>query len=178
MKHPYYRPRRLRENPILRRMVRETRIDVDQLIYPVFVQEGKGFKQEIASMPGQYRFSVDALVEELQEARQLGIASVILFGIPESSAKDASGQAAYDPQGIVPRALREVRRCVPDLLLMADLCLCEYTDHGHCGLVGQRADGTAFIENDPTLQSLARAAVVYAQAGAGVIAPSDMMDGR
>ncbi len=173
MKHPYYRPRRLRENPILRRMVRETRIDVDQLIYPVFVQEGKGFKQEIASMPGQYRFSVDALVEELQEARQLGIASVILFGIPESSAKDASGQAAYDPQGIVPRALREVRRCVPDLLLMADLCLCEYTDHGHCGIVENER-----VLNDPSVERLALTALSHARAGADVVAPSDMMDGR
>ncbi len=174
---PYYRPRRLRENSTLRRMVRETRLAVDSLIYPVFVQEGTGVKNEIPSMPGQYRFSVDTLVEELAQASELGVPAAILFGIPDTAAKDDRGRAAHARDGVVCRALEAARRQLPDLLLIADVCLCEYTDHGHCGFPVQR-DGRTEIDNDSSLQALAAAALVYAQAGAHVVAPSDMMDGR
>jgi porphobilinogen synthase len=174
---PYYRPRRLRENSTLRKMVRETRLQVDQLIYPVFVREGEGVREEISSMPGQYRFSVDALIEELQLVRSLAIPAVILFGIPEARAKDPTGSAAWDSEGIICRALREAKKEVPDLLLIADVCLCEYTSHGHCGIV-EEVPGGARIDNDATLELLAKASVSYAQAGADLVAPSDMMDGR
>lgn len=168
-----FRPRRLRENAVLRRMVQETRLSVNQLIYPVFVREGVGIREEIASIPGQYRFSIDTLLEELQSVRDASIPAVILFGIPQEGTKDAIGSAAYAQEGIICRALEAVKKEIPDLLLIADVCLCEYTDHGHCGLVrGQRVD------NDSTLQVLARTALAYARAGADLVAPSDMMDGR
>jgi porphobilinogen synthase len=144
---------------------------VDDLILPLFVREGEGVREPIASMPGCFRFSVDELVKEAAEARALGIPGVILFGIP--GAKDDTGSAGYDPQGIVPRALRALKKEVPELLAWADVCLCEYTSHGHCGLV---RDGT--VLNDPTVELLARAACVYAEAGADAVCPSDMMDGR
>lgn len=170
---PYFRPRRLREHPVLRRMVRETRLSVDQLIYPVFVREGQRVREEIASMPGQFRYSVDMLIGELERVRECSIPAVILFGIPREEEKDASGTAAHARDGLICRALETAKKALPDLLLVADVCLCEYTDHGHCGLVkGER------IDNDSTLQVLARTAVAYAQAGADVVAPSDMMDGR
>jgi porphobilinogen synthase len=175
---PYFRPRRLRENATIRRMVRETRLAVDQLIYPVFVREGEGVREEISSMPGQYRFSVDRLTEELKAVRDAGIPAVIIFGIPDASAKDSLGSAGYDPDGIVCRALRAAHREVPDLTLIADVCLCEYTDHGHCGIPIKTRDGRTRIDNDASLEVLAKAAVAYAEAGADVIAPSDMMDGR
>ncbi len=170
---PYVRPRRLRENPVLRKMVRETRLGADQLIYPVFVREGRGIREEISSMPGQFRFSIDMLLEELKSVRDCAIPAVIFFGVPAEEAKDAVGSAAYAPEGIICRALEAAKKKVPDLLLIADVCLCEYTDHGHCGLIeGERVD------NDPTLEVLARTALAYARAGADVVAPSDMMDGR
>ena len=175
---PYYRPRRLRENPALREMVRETRIDVQQLVYPVFVREGKGIREEILSMPGRFRFSIDTLVEELQLVRELSIPAVIFFGIPLQENKNAVGGPAYDREGIICRALEEAKKKVPDLLLICDVCLCEYTDHGHCGVVKGEAKGRRWIDNDATLEILAQTAVTYAEAGADVIAPSDMMDGR
>lgn len=175
---PYHRPRRLRENPVLRRMVREHRLSADRFIYPVFVQEGRGVRQEIPSMPGQFRFSIDTLVEELQGVRDLGVPAVILFGIPDPASKDSTGSGAHDPEGVVCRALQEARRQAPDLLLIADVCLCEYTDHGHCGLLVERDDGRTEIDNDPTLDILAETALAYVRAGAHMVAPSDMMDGR
>ena len=173
-----FRPRRLRENPVLRRMVQETRLSVDQLIYPLFVCEGEGVREEISSMPGQFHFSVDTLLEELQQLRKLSIPAVMLFGIPDDSQKDPAGSAAYAQDGVICRALEMAKKNVPDLLLITDVCLCEYTDHGHCGLVKERTDGRIMIHNDETVETLARTALVYAQAGADVIAPSDMMDGR
>jgi porphobilinogen synthase len=176
--NPYTRPRRLRHNATLRRMVRETHLSVDQLIYPVFVRSGEGMKEEIGSMPGQYRFSVDMVLDELRATRDLGVPAVIFFGIPEQADKDAQGSASHDPEGIVCRTLRAARKEIPDLTLIADVCLCEYTDHGHCGVPVQDRYGDFRIDNDASLDILARAAVAYAEAGAHVVAPSDMMDGR
>ena len=175
---PYFRPRRLRENPILRRMVRETRLSVEQLIYPVFVREGKGIREEIRSMPGQFRFSTDVLVEELQLVHELSIPAVILFGIPDEDKKDPVGSAAHAQDGVICQALDVAKKNVPDLLLIADVCLCEYTDHGHCGLVKESSAGGPTIQNDETLEILAQTAIAYARAGADIVAPSDMMDGR
>ncbi len=165
------RPRRLRSSSLLRKMVRETRMDVSALVYPLFVVEGEGKKEEIASMPGQYRYSVDRLPEPMEELRQAGVSAVLFFGIPDH--KDETGSGAYDPDGIVQRALRYTKKHFPDIYCIADLCMCEYTSHGHCGILcGQDVD------NDKTLGYLARIAVSQAQAGADMIAPSDMMDGR
>ncbi|MDA1001425.1 MAG: porphobilinogen synthase [bacterium] len=166
-----HRTRRTRETETLRRMVRETRLSVDRLIYPMFVVEGEGVKQEISSMPGQYQLSVDKLVEDCREVADLGIPGVILFGIPDH--KDDHASEAYAENGVVQRAVRALKRVYPDLCVMTDVCLCEYMAHGHCGIV---EDGR--ILNDPTLELLERTAVSHAQAGADVIAPSDMMDGR
>ena len=152
-------------------MVRETRLSVDNLICPFFVMEGSGQEQEIASMPGVFRWSIDRLVPQVRECRDLGIPAVILFGIPDK--KDARGTEAYNPDGVVQRAVREIKSAVPDLVVITDVCIDEYTDHGHCGLVenGQ-------ILNDPTLELLAEMAKTHADAGADIVAPSDMMDGR
>jgi porphobilinogen synthase len=158
-------------------MVQETRLSVDQLIYPVFVREGKGIREEIPSMPGQYRFSPDTLVEELQLVQELSIPAVILFGIPDQEKKDPVGSAGYARDGVVCQALEAAQK-VPELLLIADVCLCEYTDHGHCGIVKEGPEDQGIVHNDETLEVLAETALVYAQAGAHVIAPSDMMDGR
>ncbi len=174
---PYYRPRRLRGDSTLRKMVRENRLAADRLIYPVFVQEGAGVRHEIASMPGQFRFSVDTLVEELQDAHEAGVRAAILFGIPDASDKNPRGTAAHDGEGIVCRALQAARKAVPGMLLIADVCLCEYTSHGHCGHLVQRG-GQMEVDNDATLDALAEASAAYAKAGAHVVAPSDMMDGR
>ena len=171
MSFPMVRMRRTRRNETLRRLVAETTLSVNDLIYPMFVCFGKGVRQPVGSMPGIDRFSVDMLVEECKAVRDLGIPAVILFGIPDK--KDPMGRGAYDKNGIVPQALKALRKQVPGLVLMADVCMCEYTDHGHCGLI----DGNT-VHNDATLELLAKAAVVYAQAGAHVVAPSDMMDGR
>ncbi len=171
MAFPRHRLRRLRQHDALRRMVRETRLSVADLIYPLFVAEGQGLKHEIASMPGQYRFSIDLLVKEAAEAHRLGIPAVLLFGIPER--KDERGTAAYDANGIVQRAIRALKDQVPGLLVITDVCIDEYTTHGHCGLVENGR-----ILNDPTLDCLRAMAVTHAQAGADMVAPSDMMDGR
>jgi len=171
MSFPTNRPRRLRRSGQLRRMVRETEIGVGRLIYPLFVTHGKGVRNDIQSMPGCAQLSVDLLVEEAQQTFEAGVPGVILFGIPAE--KDPVGSEGYDPQGIVPQAIRAIKKAVPELLVWGDVCLCEYTDHGHCGVI-RNGD----VDNDATLPLLARAAVVYAEAGADVIAPSDMMDGR
>lgn len=171
MPFPTHRPRRLRRTEAIRSLVRETRLTARSFVYPLFVCPGSKVKDDIKSMPGNFRWSVDLLVEECQAAHALGIPAVILFGIPER--KDPLGSDAYDPEGIVQRAVRALKQGVPDLLVICDLCLCEYTSHGHCGVVkGQE------IDNDATLELLAKAAVVQAQAGADIVAPSDMMDGR
>jgi porphobilinogen synthase len=171
MGHPLFRPRRLREKPLLRKMVRETSLAIDDLIYPLFVMHGRGVREPIAPMPGQYRLSVDEAVKEAKDAAGMGIPAVLLFGIPED--KDPRGSEAYADDGIVQQATRAIKDTVPDLLVITDVCLCEYTSHGHCGVV---EDGR--VKNDPTLDLLARTAVSHAEAGADVVAPSDMMDGR
>ncbi len=171
MGFPAQRPRRLRRTEILRSLVRETDLSPGDLICPLFVRPGKRVRQEIPSMPGQYNLSVDEAVAEGQEARSLGVPAVILFGIPP--AKDAKASGAYDPHGIVQEAAAALKKEVRDLLVIADVCLCEYTDHGHCGVV----QGDEIL-NDPTLDLLARTAVSQARAGADIVAPSDMMDGR
>jgi porphobilinogen synthase len=171
MAFPTHRPRRLRRSEALRRMVRETALSAQSLVYPLFVCPGAGVKEEIRSMPGNYRWSVDLLIEECKSAFDLGIPAVILFGIPET--KDEVGSGAYDTGGIVQRAVRAVKKALPDLIVICDVCLDEYTSHGHCGLI---KDGE--IDNDSTLELLARTALTQAQAGADIVAPSDMMDGR
>lgn len=168
---PTERPRRLRQSANLRRMVQETRLSPDAFIYPLFVRPGTGRQEPIKSMPGIYQWTVDRLVEHLREVYQTGVRAFLLFGIPQN--KDNVGSEAYDPNGIVQVALRQLKQSLPDAILIADLCLCEYTDHGHCGILeGER------VANDPTLELLARAAVEQARAGATIVAPSDMMDGR
>ena len=171
MGFPEYRPRRLRKSETLRRMVRETRLSVDNLIMPLFVVPGRNVANPVGSMPGVAQLSVDRTVEECKAIHDLGIPAVILFGIPDH--KDATGSGAYADDGIVQRALRAIKAAVPDLVLITDVCLCEYTDHGHCGVI---ADGD--VDNDATLDLLAQEAVSHARAGADMVAPSDMMDGR
>jgi len=171
MPFPIHRPRRLRASEPLRRLVRETRLEPSNFVLPLFAVEGEGVRREITSMPGNYQLSIDGIVEECRECRALGIGGVILFGIPAHKDEQASG--AYDDQGIVQRAVRAIKQNVPDLLVMTDVCNCEYTSHGHCGLV---INGD--VDNDATLEWLARAAVSHARAGADMVAPSDMMDGR
>ena len=168
---PIYRPRRLRANENLRRLVRETSLSVDDLIYPMFVVHGQNTAVEISSMPGCYQYSVDRLVTAAKELASLGIPGTILFGIPET--KDSLGSEAYAEDGIIQQAVRAVKDAVPGLLVITDVCLCEYTDHGHCGII----EGGE-VQNDPTLDLLVKESVSHAQAGADVIAPSDMMDGR
>ena len=165
------RPRRLRSDGILRKMVREVRVDKSSLIYPMFVREGNHIKEEIPSMPGQYRYSVDCMEEKLVELRDAGVQSVMLFGIPDS--KDEVGSGAYAQDGVVQQAFRKAKQVCPDLYLIGDVCMCEYTSHGHCGvLCGQEVD------NDRTLELLAKTALSQVQAGADMVAPSDMMAGR
>jgi porphobilinogen synthase len=171
MSFPRTRMRRLRRTDALRRMVRETRLSRDDLVLPLFAVEGRGVREPVASMPGVLRFSVDQLADEAKQVADLGIPAVILFGVP--GAKDARGSGADAPDGIAQRAVEAVRRAAPDLVVITDVCLCEYTDHGHCGLT---LDGE--VRNDPTLERLAATAVSHARAGAHVVAPSDMMDGR
>ena len=168
---PINRLRRLRANENLRRLVRETSLSVDDLIYPMFVVHGQRTAIEISSMPGCYQYSVDMLVNAAKELASLGIPGTILFGIPES--KDALGSEAYAEDGIIQQAVRAIKDTVPDLLVMTDVCLCEYTDHGHCGIV-EAGD----VQNDPTVDLLIKESLSHARAGADVIAPSDMMDGR
>ncbi len=171
MVFPEYRPRRMRQNETLRAMIRETRLSPDQMIYPLFVMPGKGKREEVSSMPGVYRISVDQLKKEAASCMEVGVNSVILFGLPEK--KDAMGSGAYAGDGIVQRAIRELKNSCPELNVITDVCLCEYTDHGHCGcLVGHEVD------NDATLELLAKTALSHVKAGADIVAPSDMMDGR
>jgi porphobilinogen synthase len=171
MAYPVHRPRRLRRNDVLRQMVRETALSPTDLIYPLFVVEGRDIKRPVASMPGVYNLSIEQAVEQAREAQSLGLPSVILFGIPDR--KDPRGTGAYDRDGVVQKAIREIKSALPQMQVIADVCLCEYTDHGHCGVVeGQQ------VLNDQTLPLLASMAVSCAEAGADLIAPSDMMDGR
>ena len=174
MPFPLDRPRRLRRTDALRRLARETRPSVDQLVYPLFIGPGRQVQQEIGSMPGQFRWSVDTAVCEAQAVADLGIPAVLLFGLPES--KDEQGSGAFAANGIVQQAARAIKRAVPELLVIADTCVCEYTSHGHCGVLA--SDGDPDVRNDPTLEVLARTAVSQAEAGVDVVAPSDMMDGR
>ena len=171
MAYPIHRPRRLRRTAALREMVRETTLAPSDFIYPLFVVEGRDVRRPIGSMPGIHNLSLEHAVAEARRAHALGVKAVILFGIPDF--KDAQGSQAYSAEGIVQRAVRELKSALPDLLVIVDVCLCEYTDHGHCGLVEQ-----GHVVNDATLPLLARMAVTCAQAGADIIAPSDMMDGR
>ena len=164
------RPRRLRRTETIRALVRETRLSPDDFVYPLFVCEGEGVRREIASMPGAFNLSIDELVKEVEAARRVGVRSVILFGVPGE--KDSVGSQAYAEDGITQRAIRAVKRELRDVLVIADNCLCEYTDHGHCGVI----EGGEVL-NDPTLDLLARTAVSQAQAGADIVAPSNMMDG-
>jgi porphobilinogen synthase len=168
---PTTRLRRLRRTETLRRMVRETRLSRDDLVLPLFVVEGRGVREPVASMPGVHRFSCDRLIEEAKAVVDLGIPAVLLFGVP--AAKDARGSGADAADGVVQRAVEAIKGAEPDLCVATDVCLCEYTDHGHCGIV----EG-GLVANDPTLERLAAAAVSHARAGADVVAPSDMMDGR
>jgi porphobilinogen synthase len=170
MSFPETRPRRLRRTPALRRMVRETTLSPDNFIYPLFVCPGKGVRREVPSLPGQFHFSVDEVVREAEQVAKLDIPSVILFGLPEK--KDDAGSEAWHPEGVVQRALKAIKKAVPELVLAVDACFCEYTTHGHCGVV---VEGN--IDNDATLDNLGRAALSYARAGADLVAPSGMMDG-
>ena len=165
------RPRRLRSNDVLRKMVRETRMDKSSLIYPLFVKEGTGIEEEIPSMEGQFRYSVDRLPFELERLQNAGVNSIMLFGIPNH--KDEVGSGAYDPNGIVQKALREAKKQFPDMYYITDVCMCEYTSHGHCGVLCGHD-----VNNDATLELLAKTAVSHVEAGADMVAPSDMMDGR
>ncbi|MGE5842307.1 MAG: porphobilinogen synthase, partial [Deltaproteobacteria bacterium] len=165
------RPRRLRRSPTLRDMVRETNLSSKDCIYPLFVKPGHGKKDPIPSMPGQYQFSVDTIVQEAKEVWDLGIPSVILFGIPDR--KDAVGSRSYAEDGVVQTAVAGIKAKVPDMIVITDVCLCEYTDHGHCGIIKNGK-----VDNDSTLELLARQALSHAYAGADFVGPSDMMDGR
>jgi porphobilinogen synthase len=171
MAHPLYRPRRLRESPLIRKMVRETALRADDLVYPLFTMHGRGVREPIASMPGQFRLSIDELLKECKDAASMGIPAVLLFGIPRD--KDPRGTEAYAEDGIIQQAVRAVKETIPDLLVITDVCLCEYTSHGHCGVVEEGR-----IKNDPSLELIARTALSHVEAGADVVAPSDMMDGR
>jgi len=168
---PQSRLRRLRRTETLRSLIRENRVDVGDLIYPMFVVEGTEIKQEISSMPGIFRYSPDQLSPEVAEVAGLNIPAVLLFGIPQH--KDETGSSAYQPGGVIPEAIRAIKSTVPELLVITDICLCEYTSHGHCGLVTNGA-----IDNDRTLPLLAKMALSHVEAGADIVAPSDMMDGR
>ncbi len=170
---PTVRLRRLRQNAALRSLVRETEVAVQDLIYPLFVTDGQQVKQDITAMPGQFRWSVDRLPELMADITHLGIPAVLLFGVPDPSRKDETGSAAWDDHGVVQEAVRMIKRAAPGVIVITDVCLCEYTSHGHCGLVeGER------VLNDATLELLARQAVSHVRAGADIVAPSDMMDGR
>ena len=171
MVFPEYRPRRLRRTETFRAMIRETRLAPEQMIYPLFVLPGKGVREPVPSMPGVFRLSVDQLAAEARDCLSLGVRSVLLFGLPDK--KDGLGSGAYAKNGIVQQAIRELKNRSPDMTVVTDVCLCEYTDHGHCGcLAGEEVD------NDATLELLAKTALSHAQAGADMVAPSDMMDGR
>ena len=171
MHYPIFRPRRLRQTETVRRMVRETRLSADGLIMPFFVVHGRQVRREIGSMPGNFQLSVDELVREVKETAALGIPAIMLFGLPAT--KDAVGSEAYAKDGIVQRAVRAIKDAVSDLVVITDVCLCEYTSHGHCGIVERGR-----VRNDPSVELLAKTALSHAEAGADMVAPSDMMDGR
>lgn len=171
MKFPLYRARRLRKNETLRSMVRENHLSLNDLIYPLFLIEGNNIKNPVKAMPGVFQYSVDRVEEEIKEIQSLGIPAVILFGIPQK--KDNRGTEAYNPRGIIQRGIKAIKEIHPDLFLITDVCLCEYTEHGHCGVVDKEE-----IQNDPTLELLSQQAVTHVEAGADMVAPSDMMDGR
>lgn len=171
MLFPDYRPRRLRKNQAFRALIRETHLSPSQLIYPLFIMPGKNKREEISSMPGVFRVTVDQLGKEAKECLELGINGVILFGLPDK--KDAMGSGAHKKDGIIQTAIKELKKCGPELLVITDVCLCEYTDHGHCGCLINKE-----VNNDATLEILAKTALSHAQAGADMVAPSDMMDGR
>ena len=171
MQFPEYRARRLRKNEGFRRLIRETRVSADDLVYPLFVVSGKNFKKPIASMPGQFQMSIDNIAKEAQKARELGIPAVLLFGIPEK--KDEMATGAFAKDGIVQQAVKRIKNEVPDMLVITDVCLCEYTSHGHCGILEKDQ-----VQNDATLEVLAETALSQARAGADMVAPSAMMDGQ
>lgn len=168
------RPRRLRRNKATRNLVRETKLNVEDLIYPLFIVEGENIKSEISSLPDVYHFSLDMLEEEIKEIKNLGIEHVILFGIPHEHEKDVCGSESYNSGGIIQRAVRKIKEIEPDINVITDVCMCEYTSHGHCGILTE--DG--YVDNDKTLEYLGKIAVSHAKSGADMIAPSDMMDGR
>lgn len=172
MQFPELRLRRLRKTPAIRDMVRETTLTVKDFIYPLFVVHGKNKKEEIKSMPGIFRYSVDRIMEEVDEVYELGIPAVILFGIP--SKKDEQGSSALNDDGEVQQAVRKIKKKYPDMVVITDVCLCEYTSHGHCGILTK----SGYVDNDATLEILAEEALSHARAGADIVAPSDMMDGR
>jgi porphobilinogen synthase len=171
MHYPIFRPRRLRQTETVRRMVRETRLSADALIMPFFVVHGRQVRREIGAMPGNFQLSVDELVREVKETAALGIPAIMLFGLPAT--KDAVGSEAYAKDGIVQQAVRAIKDAVSDLVVITDVCLCEYTSHGHCGIVERGR-----VRNDPSVELLAKTALSHAEAGADMVAPSDMMDGR
>lgn len=178
----HVRPRRLRRTLGLRRMIQETSLSPDDFIYPLFIRSGRDIQQPIQSMPGQFQWSIDRVVGEVRTVAALGIPAVILFGIPEK--KDACGSENYNPDGIIPRAIRAIKEAVPEMLVISDMCFCEYTDHGHCGIINQPGEKhyqaqlpVGYLLNDPTLELLAEASIVHAEAGADIIAPSGMIDG-
>ena len=168
---PEDRPRRLRRTETIRRMVRETRVFIDDLVYPLFIKEGKSIKEPIGAMPGQFRYSIDMIKEPLREVLDLGIPAVLLFGIPNK--KDPLGREAYKKTGIVQKAIKTVKDIAPELAVITDVCMCEYTDHGHCGILTEKGE----VSNDDTLEVIARIALSHADAGADIVAPSGMMDG-
>jgi porphobilinogen synthase len=171
MAFPFHRPRRLRENNVIRKMVSEHHLTPDDFIYPMFVTFGKGVRNKISSMPGCYQLSVDEIVRDAQKVYKLGVPAIILFGIPEQ--KDEKGTEAYSPKGVVQKAIKAIKDRVPELVVITDVCMCEYMSHGHCGVIKNGR-----ILNDPTLELLAKEALSHARAGADMVAPSDMMDGR
>ncbi len=171
MYFPVYRPRRLRKNETLRRMIRENKLSVDDLIYPLFVVEGKNIKNEVKSMPGIYQMSIEHIVEKCMEIEKLGIPAVILFGIPEH--KDNFGSCAFNDEGIIQKTIKAIKENTKDLIVITDVCMCEYTSHGHCGVIKNND-----VDNDATLNLLAKEALSHVKAGADMVAPSDMMDGR
>src|SRR5215831_2874436 len=172
---PAYRPRRLRQSPVLRQLVRETRLNVSQLVLPLFVRPGRKVRRAISAMPGVFQLSPDELVREAAKAHGRGVPAILLFGIPDK--KDAKASGAYAENGIVQETVRLLKKELPQLLVITDVCLCEYMEHGHCGLVTRDKAG-ARILNDPTLKLLARTAASHVEAGSDIVAPSDMMDGR
>jgi porphobilinogen synthase len=176
MAFPIHRMRRLRRTPQLRNMVCQTHLTPADLVWPMFVRSGKGVRKPITSMPGQCQVSVDLLLEQCQQAAEVGVPAVLLFGIPEE--KDSVGSSSWDDEGIVQQAIRCIKQRLSEMVVVTDVCFCEYTDHGHCGVLRKRADGQMEVDNDATVANLVKQAVSHARAGADIIAPSDMMDGR